>query len=227
MAGNLGPNQRVTALKAVPTSSNLSLHHVSGGTYPSWIPQCLWRCCTWPREIKISKPGENSFLHFLYHVPQWLFAAFPTANSDCSRNNCGACQCIDTKGSLSLNIYHYLKDIPFPGYQISPWRWCSLWFLILMGLPLISFIAFFLLVKFDLICGVLFPCSSLCPSQKYSLISTKLLPCNSWISWCFGHLWASRQVMCCVTMGSVTVRLSPIDPALSTSGLCFKVNKKA
>lgn len=45
-------------------------------------------------------------------------------------------------------------------------------------MPLISFKAFFLLVKCDLICGVLFPCSSLCPSQRYSLIPTKLLLCE-------------------------------------------------
>lgn len=135
--------KRVTPLKAAPTSSNLPLHHASGGTYPSQIPQfghfavwrfCIWRYCTWPREIKISKPGGNPFLLFLCHVAQWQFAASLTANSECSRNNCDACWCIDTKGSFSLNIYDYLEDIPFPGYQITPWRWCSLWFLILMAL---------------------------------------------------------------------------------------------
>lgn len=41
----------------------------------------------------------------------------------------------------------------------------------------------------------------------------------------FDHLWASRQVMCCVTMGFETAQLSLIDPALPMSGLCSQVNK--
>lgn len=46
----------------------------------------------------------------------------------------------------------------------------------------------------------------------------------------FGHLWAARQVMCCLTVGFVTGGLSPIDPAhteQSETEFCSKVNKKA
>lgn len=53
--GTLGPNQRAIPLKVLPTFSSRLLHHVSGGTYPFWISQCLWRCYMGPREIKISK----------------------------------------------------------------------------------------------------------------------------------------------------------------------------